>query len=67
MTELNDVFRREYEAAEKCHICFKEFNDPPNKKVRDHCHYTGLYRGAVHNDCNLKYRIPDYIPIAFHN
>ena len=67
MTKLTDVLKREHEAAEKCHICLKEFNDPKNKKVRDHCHYTGLYRGAAHNNCNLKYRIPDHIPIVFHN
>ena len=67
MTKLTDVLKREHEAAEKCHICLKEFNDPRNRKVRHHCHYTGLYRGAAHNNCNLKYRIPDYIPIVFHN
>ena len=64
MTGLTDVLKREHEAAEKCHICLKEFNDSKNK-VRDDCHYTGLYRGAAHNNCNLKYRIPDYIPIVF--
>ena len=67
MTKLTDVLKREHEAAEKCHICLKEFNDPENRKVRDHCHYTGLYRGAAHNNCNLKYRIPEHIPIVFHN
>ena len=67
MTELTDVLKREHKAAEKCHICFKEFNNPEDKKVRDHCHYTGLYRGAAHNNCNLKYHIPDHIPIVFHN
>ena len=67
MTELTDVLKREHKAVEKCHICLKEFNDPKNKKVRDHCHYTNLYRGAAHNNCNLKYRIPDHIPIVFHN
>ena len=67
MAMLTDVLKREHEAAEKCHICLKEFNDPRNRKVRDHCHYTGLYRGAAHNNCNLKYLIPDYIPIVFHN
>ena len=53
--------------AENCHIYFKEFNDPRNRKLRDHCHYTGLYRGAAYNNCNLKYRIPDHIPNLFHN
>ena len=67
MTGLTDVLKREHEAAKKCHICLKEFIDPKNKKVRYHCHYTVLYRGAAHNNCNLKYRIPDYIPIVFHN
>ena len=36
-------------------------------KVRDHCHYTGKYRGAVHNICNLRYKIPKEIPRIFHN
>ena len=35
-------------------------------KVKDHCHYTRKYRGAAHNICNLRYRIPKEIPIAFH-
>ena len=67
MTKLTDVLKREHETAEKCHVCLKEFNDPKNGKVRDHCHYTGLYQGAAHNNCNLKYRIPDHISIVFHN
>ena len=67
MTKPTDESKREHETAEKCHICLKEFNDPRNRKVRDHCHYTGLYRGAAHNNCNLKYLISNYIPIVFHN
>ena len=51
MIKLTDVLKREHEAAEKCHICLKQFNDPTNRKVRDHCHYTSLYR-ATHNNCN---------------
>ena len=39
-------------------ICKKEFNNDNNDKkyykVRDHCQYTGKYRGAVHNICNLR-------------
>ena len=36
-------------------------------KVRDHCHYTGFYRGRAHSLCNLRYKIPSYIPVVFHN
>ena len=36
-------------------------------KVRDHCHYTGKYRRAAHNICNLRYKIPKEIPIVFNN
>ena len=36
-------------------------------KVRDHCYYTGEYRGTAHNICNLKYSVPKEIPIVFHN
>ena len=36
-------------------------------KVRDHCHYTAKYRGAAHSICNLKFNVPDEIPVVFHN
>ena len=36
-------------------------------KVRDHCHFTRKYRGAAHNICNLRYKIPKEIPAVFHN
>ena len=35
--------------------------------IRDHCHHTGKYRGAPHNICNLRYKIPKEIPVVFHN
>ena len=52
-----------------CYICKKEFDksDKKHYKVRDHCHYTGKYRGAAHNICNLRYKIPKEIPVVFHN
>ena len=49
-----------------CHICLKEF-DNDKDKVRDYCYFTGRYRGAAHNDCNLRHKIPKNIPIVFHN
>ena len=36
-------------------------------KVKDHCHYTGKYRGAAHKICNLHYNTPREIPVVFHN
>jgi hypothetical protein len=38
-----------------------------HRKVRDHCHFTGKYRGAAHSICNLKARRPDFVPTLFHN
>ena len=38
-------------------------------RVRGHCHITSSYRGAVHQDCNLKLRINPKefkIPVIFH-
>ena len=37
------------------------------RKVRDHCYYTGKYRGVAHSICNLKYSVPKKISIVFHN
>ena len=39
--------------------------DKKYRKVRDHCHYIGEYKGAVHSICNLEYS--KEIPIVFHN
>ncbi|XP_073235132.1 uncharacterized protein [Porites lutea] len=36
-------------------------------KVRDHCHFTGKYRGAAHNKCNLRCRKPRVLPVIIHN
>ena len=42
----------DYNKQKICYICKKEF-EIRDHKVRDHCHYTGKYRGAAHNICNL--------------
>ncbi len=36
-------------------------------KCRDHCHITGKYRGAACDKCNLRMRVPMFVPILFHN
>ena len=48
----------------KCWICEEDLG---YDKVRDHCHFTGRYRGAAHNKCNLDYKKPKFIPVVFHN
>ena len=56
--------------SDKCYICEKKFfEDKKNNyiKVRDHCHYTGKYKGAGHKICNLLYNTPRKIPVVFHN
>ena len=35
--------------------------------MRDHCHYTGKYRGAAYQKSNLWYTIPYYVSVIFHN
>ena len=59
---------KKYKKASRCHICFKPFVDSKkDPKNRDHCHYTGHYRGPAHRNCNLMYRISSYILVVFHN
>ena len=51
---LTDKKSKFYEEPKECHICHKEFCYDKNEKtkfklyqkVRDHCHYTGKFRGA---------------------
>ncbi|WAR02549.1 hypothetical protein MAR_009107 [Mya arenaria] len=58
--------QRDFEKETVCWICQ---GDSGEDRVRDHCHchFSGKYQGAVHNDCNLKYRKPKFTPVVFHN
>ena len=78
MIPLTKEEKEDYNNQKVCYICKKEFitsdmiessslEGNKHYKVRDHCHYTGKYRGAAHNICNLRYKIPKDIPIIFHN
>ena len=46
--------RKQFNKASDCWICGEELG---NDRVRDHCHYTGRYRGPAHNRCNLENQI----------
>ena len=62
---------KDFQSATICHICeqdlFKDKETGQILKVRDHCHFTGEYRGAAHNQCNLKCKKPLILPVLFHN
>ena len=72
---LTDNENKYHEEQKECYICQKEFCCDKNqkmkfklyKKVRDHCHYTGKFRGAAHSICNLNYKVPQEIPVKIHN
>ena len=57
--------QKQFNQASNCWICGKFLNI--KDRVRDHCHFTGRYRGAAHNICNLKYSKPNNISVFFHN
>ena len=69
MISLTTEEKVHYNKQKVCYICKKEFdnNDRKHHKVKDHCHYIGKYRGAAHNICNLRYKVPKQIPVVFHN
>ena len=56
--------RKQFNKASDCWICGETLG---NDRVRDHCHFTGRYRGPAHNSCNLKYRKPKSVSVFFHN
>ena len=53
-----------FQDATNCHICGFELG---TDRVRDHCHLSGKYRGAAHNECNLNYSFTGRIPVILHN
>ena len=52
-----------YANSTLCHICNEELC---KDRVRHHCHLSGKIRGAAHEICNLKYKIPKFFPVVFH-
>ena len=51
-----------YENAKICYVCKKKIEnkylkDKKYRRVRDHCHYAGEYRGAAHSIWDLKYSV----------
>ena len=70
MIELTEEENFRHYIEDKFFICERKFfEDSKNNyiKVRNHCHYTGKYRGEAHKICNLIYNTPREIPVIFHN
>ena len=64
---MKDEDWRDFKTATKCFICGEDFKEG-DKKCRDHCHFTGKYRGCAHDDCNLQFSMRYYkIPVFLHN
>ena len=74
---ITDEQTKQFECATDCCFCNKKMS--PESKVRDHDHYSGMYRGAACRSCNLaasifsktkegKEFVPQSdIPFYFHN
>ena len=58
--------KKAFDICKCCHICGDKFHSD-QKKVRDHDHRTGEFRGAAHEWCNINYFSNRYLPVAFHN
>ena len=72
MLPLTKEELKSHQDAKVCYICQKRILKKLSKsinyrKVREHCHYTGKFRRAAHGICNLKFNVPNEIPVAFHN
>ena len=72
MKLLTKEQQKSYNNGKICYICIEKFKNKYLKdkkycKVKDHYHFTGEYRGAMHSICNLKYSVSKTIRIAFHN
>ena len=73
---MTDEDKKDFETATHCFICGDKFKnsyknekeEEKDKKVRDHCHFTGKYRGCAHSICNLNFCNRYFkIPVFFHN
>ena len=55
----------DFENSTKCWFCDNDYIDS-GVKVRDHCHFTGKYRGSAHRDYKINVKLNRKIPVVFH-
>ena len=66
---FDEEAKKLYESQHVCYACGGKFGSDKkgDVKVRDHCHFTGRFRGALHSRCNLRLGRTRTIPVIFHN
>ena len=72
MLPSTKVELKSHQDSKVCYICGKIFlkkfpNNKNYRKVREYCHFTDKFRGAVHSTCNLRFNVPNEIPVCFRN
>ena len=71
MLPLTKKELKPHQDATMCYSCRKRFSkevakDKNYRKVGDQCHFTGKYRGAALSICNLRFNVPNTIPVVFY-
>ena len=62
--KISEEEKKLFKKATICHICCRDLKED---KVRDHCYFTGIYRGAAHVRCSIRCKKPRILPVIFHN
>ena len=63
---ISEEEERLLQQSNSCLIC-KKLIDNDEKKVRDHCHETGKFRGAACWNCNKNFHLTKNLSVIFHN
>ena len=65
--KITPTQQRQLKTAKCCSICEQKFEEG-DKRVRDHDHTSGKFRGIAHEECNINCNLKNFkIPVVFHN
>ena len=57
---------KKFQPIDECWMCNELFTKE-DKKVTDHDHTAGKYRGSAHQNCNINLKLPKKVSVIFHN